>query len=110
MASARGSAGSTTGLGGPGRSISPEGALGRVVIVFQKEIFVRRVEPERETPMAHVIELDAPQPDAAESDAARRLRTWSRVFVAVFGIALAVSTTLMVAAVLIILFYRGDQV
>ena len=36
---------------------------------------------------------------AAGLGAVRRLRTWSRIFVALFGIALAVSTTLMVAAV-----------
>jgi hypothetical protein len=60
--------------------------------------------------MAHVIELDASLPEASETAAAGRLRTWSRIFVAVFGIALAVSTTLMLVAVLVILFYRGDQV
>lgn len=59
--------------------------------------------------MSHVIELSAPASVQIGSDAVRRLRTWSRIFVAVFGIALAVSTTLLVVAVLAILFYRGDH-
>lgn len=58
--------------------------------------------------MAHVIELDSVA--ATESPAARRLRHWSRVFVAVFGIALAVSVMLGVVAVLAILFYSGEHV
>lgn len=59
--------------------------------------------------MAHVIQLDAPPAESGESRAARRLRDWSRVFVAIFGICLAVSATLGVVAVLAILFYRGDS-
>jgi hypothetical protein len=45
--------------------------------------------------MAHVVHIDAPVgEESSESAAARRLRTWSRVFVAVFGVCLAVSVTL----------------
>jgi hypothetical protein len=59
--------------------------------------------------VAHVVQFDAPVAETAESRAVRRLRTWSRLFVAVFGICLAVSVTLGVVAVLAILFYQGDQ-
>jgi hypothetical protein len=59
--------------------------------------------------MAHVVQIDAPGADAGESRAVRLLRHWSRVFVAVFGICLAVSFTLGLVAVLAILFYRGDH-
>lgn len=60
--------------------------------------------------MANVIHIDALDITAPESPATRQLRTWSRIFVAIFGIALAVSVTLGLVAVLVILFYRGDQV
>jgi hypothetical protein len=57
--------------------------------------------------MAHVIQIDAVE-DLA-SPAARRLRAWSRLFVALFGICLAVASTLGAVAVLAILFYQGDH-
>jgi hypothetical protein len=61
--------------------------------------------------MAHVVHIDAPiGAESCESVAVRRLRGWSRLFVAVFGVCLAVSVTLGAVAVLAILFYRGDHI